>query len=267
MLFYVLQAVQGCSQPGDLAKNRNSGPGGPHGAADQALLQHQRTLRAPVQPSDAKVERALALAEAIVTSAGGDFKVSTGPLLIVADFPVKQREQVCCNRQKLSRPSSTSVPLAFEFATIVQDVLAQGTSDHRRRPREKRFFQDPMSILPTPLCDAVSGVLIVSPNVELRRELISRIKSERWRLMEAVSGAHALGQLESQDFQLLLLDPSLPDLNASEFHKLVRTQFPQLQILPLDRQTGLPLPSTSRDPLGEEMAGSIGKRRCGDRDA
>jgi DNA-binding NtrC family response regulator len=115
-----------------------------------------------------------------------------------------------------------------------------------------------MSILPTPSCDAVSGVLIVSPNVELRRELISRIKSERWRLMEAVSGAHALGQLESQDFQLLLLDPSLPDLNASEFHKLVRTQFPQLQILPLDRQTGLPVASTSRDPLGEEMADLLG---------
>lgn len=115
-----------------------------------------------------------------------------------------------------------------------------------------------MSILPTPFCDAVSGVLIVSPNGELRRELISRIKSERWRLTEAVSGAHALGQLESQDFQLLLLDPSLPDLNASEFHKLLRTQFPQLQILPLDRQTGLPVASTSRDPLGDELAGLLG---------
>ena len=112
-----------------------------------------------------------------------------------------------------------------------------------------------MSILPTPLCDPVSGVLIVSPNGELRRELISRIKSERWRLMEAVSGAHALGQLESQDFQLLLLDPSLPDLNATEFHKLVRTQFPHLQILPLDRQTGLPVASTPRAPLGDELAG------------
>ena len=74
-----------------------------------------------------------------------------------------------------------------------------------------------------PVCDAVSGVLIVSPNGELRRELMSRMKSERWRLMEAVSGAHALGQLESEDFQLLLLDPSLPDLNANEFQKLVRS--------------------------------------------
>jgi transcriptional regulator with GAF, ATPase, and Fis domain/CheY-like chemotaxis protein len=100
--------------------------------------------------------------------------------------------------------------------------------------------------------------LIVSPNSELRRALMSRVKSERWRLMEAVSGAHALGQLESEDFQLLLLDPSLPDLNSNEFQKLVRSQFPHLQILPLDRQTGLPLPSSARAPLGDELAELLG---------
>jgi DNA-binding NtrC family response regulator len=115
-----------------------------------------------------------------------------------------------------------------------------------------------MSIVPMPACDPVSGVLIVSPNGELRRELISRVKSERWRLMEAVSGAHALGQLEAEDFQLLLLDPSLPDLNSNEFQKLVRSQFPNLQILPLDRQTGLPVPSSSRAPLSDEIAGLLG---------
>jgi DNA-binding NtrC family response regulator len=115
-----------------------------------------------------------------------------------------------------------------------------------------------MSIVPMPVCDPVSGVLIVSPNGELRRELISRVKSDRWRLMEAVSGAHALGQLESEEFQLLLLDPSLPDLNSNDFQKLVRVQFPHLQILSLDRQTGLPLPSSTREKLGDELAGLLG---------
>jgi DNA-binding NtrC family response regulator len=115
-----------------------------------------------------------------------------------------------------------------------------------------------MSIVPMPVCDPVSGVLIVSPNGELRRELMSRVKSERWRLMEAVSGAHALGQLESEDFQLLLLDPALPDLNANDFQKMVRSQFPHLQILPLDRQTGLPLPSSTGERLGAELAGMFG---------
>jgi DNA-binding NtrC family response regulator len=115
-----------------------------------------------------------------------------------------------------------------------------------------------MSITPMPVCDPVSGVLIVSPNGPLRRELMSRVKSARWRLTEAISGAHALGQLEAEDFQLLLLDPLLPDLNANEFQKMVRSQFPHLQILPLDRQTGLPLPSSSHAPLGDELAALLG---------
>src|SRR5258708_38301984 len=115
-----------------------------------------------------------------------------------------------------------------------------------------------MSIVPMPVCDPVLGVLIVSPNGELRRELMARVKSERWRLTEAVSGAHAFGQLEAEDFRLLLLDPSLPDLNSNEFQKMVRAQFPDLQILPLDRQTGLPLPSSTREQLGNELAGLLG---------
>ena len=115
-----------------------------------------------------------------------------------------------------------------------------------------------MSIVPVPACDGVSGVLIVSSKRELRRDLMSRVKSDRWRLMEAVSGAHALGQLEAEHFQLLLLDPSLPDLNSNEFQTLVRRQFPHLQILPLDRQTGLPLPSSTRAPLGDELTGLLG---------
>lgn len=115
-----------------------------------------------------------------------------------------------------------------------------------------------MSLAPLPVSDLVSGVLIVSPNGPLRRELMSRVKSERWRLTEAISGAHALGQLEAEDFQLLLLDPSLPDLNANEFQKMVRSQFPHLQILPLDRQTGLPLPSSTHAALGDELTALLG---------
>jgi DNA-binding NtrC family response regulator len=115
-----------------------------------------------------------------------------------------------------------------------------------------------MSLAPLPMCDGVSGVLIVSPNGQLRRDLISRVKSERWRMMEAVSGSHALDQLEIEDCQLLLLDSSLPDLNSSEFQSMVRSQFPHMQILPLDCHTGLPLPSSTRAPLGDELATLLG---------
>ena len=90
MLFYVLQAVQGCSQPGDLAKIEIQGP------ADHLILRikHSPVNNGRTRPSPhGTVDRALALAEAIVTGAGGEFNASTAPLLIVADFPVR-REKV-----------------------------------------------------------------------------------------------------------------------------------------------------------------------------
>ena len=54
--------------------------------------------------------RALALAEAIVTGAGGEFRVSTGPLLIVADFPVKhESKSAAIDKSKAVRVHSRSV--------------------------------------------------------------------------------------------------------------------------------------------------------------
>src|SRR5882757_853291 len=98
------------------------------------------------------------------------------------------------------------------------------------------------------VCEASAGVLIVSPNVDVRNNLTARVKSDRWRLHEAISGAHALDQLETDDFELLLLDPVLPDLNANEFQSLVRSQFPHIQVLLLDQQTGLPHPQAFNIP-------------------
>ncbi len=116
-----------------------------------------------------------------------------------------------------------------------------------------------MSIAPLPVCHPAIGVLIVSPDGDLRRSLMSRVQAERWRLIEAVSGAHALDMLESEAFELLLLDQVLPDLDIEEFQSLVRAQFPKLQILALDRQTALPLPqSSARSALGGELADLLG---------
>ena len=59
----------------------------------------------PHSTTDDSVERALALADAIVTSAGGEFNVSTSPLLIVADFPVNNGTGALQPR-KTPRPNS-----------------------------------------------------------------------------------------------------------------------------------------------------------------
>ena len=104
------------------------------------------------------------------------------------------------------------------------------------------------------VCEMGAGVLIVSPNGDVRSNITSRVNSDRWRLREAISGAHALDQLESDDFELLLLDPVLPDLNAKEFQSLVRAQYPHIQVLLLDQQTGLPHPLTSNALLHHDAA-------------
>jgi DNA-binding NtrC family response regulator len=97
-------------------------------------------------------------------------------------------------------------------------------------------------------CEAVSGVLLVSPDEQLRRDVKTRVDAERWRMTEAVSGAHALDQLEANDFDLLLLDPVLPDLDQTEFQSMVRAQFPRVKILELDRESGLPLQVVPANP-------------------
>ncbi len=108
MLFYVLQAVQGYSRPGDLAKIEIQGP------ADRLVLRIKHSpARNPgaarTRPaSDDIVDRALALADAIVTGSGGEFKVGTSPLLIVADFPVKlKNKDVAIDQGKVADFSSS----------------------------------------------------------------------------------------------------------------------------------------------------------------
>lgn len=91
MLFYVLQAVQGCSRPGDLAKIEIQEPAGHLILRIKHSPAHDSGRTRPA--NDGTLDKALALADAIVSSAGGKFSVSTAPLLIVADFPVR-RESV-----------------------------------------------------------------------------------------------------------------------------------------------------------------------------
>lgn len=94
MLFYVLQAVQAYSNPDDLVHLEIQEKAGrvvlwieqswglERGNNEQA----ERAGSSPMPNS--VVERALALAETIVSSAGGEFRVATNPVLIVADFPI-----------------------------------------------------------------------------------------------------------------------------------------------------------------------------------
>jgi DNA-binding NtrC family response regulator len=85
---------------------------------------------------------------------------------------------------------------------------------------------------------ATIGVLLVSPNIRLRRELHEKLYQARWKLSEAASGAEALECLHESPSEILLLDPLLPDLESNEFCAMVGEQFPNVQILSVNSHTG-----------------------------
>ena len=97
-------------------------------------------------------------------------------------------------------------------------------------------------------------VLLVSPNPRLRLQLREKINMPRWSLFEAASGAEALEKLAERKTEVLLLDPMLPDILANEFTALVLQQFPNIEILGLNAQTGhLLLANTSPTPLATQL--------------
>jgi transcriptional regulator with GAF, ATPase, and Fis domain/CheY-like chemotaxis protein len=102
--------------------------------------------------------------------------------------------------------------------------------------------------------DGVVGLLIVSPNAELRSDLTSSLTSDRWFVLEAASGAEALEKMDGQ-VSLLLLDPGLPDLRPDDFKDLVQAQYPDLTIVPMNPHTRLPIVSApSPDSIIFEIA-------------
>ncbi len=100
-------------------------------------------------------------------------------------------------------------------------------------------------------------VFIVSPNARLREGLQEKLAPPRWNVLQATGGAEALRMLRTRGDEdgVLLLDPLLPDLDAGEFHAMVRERFPNTQILMLNSQTGqLLLGSSSPTPVSKKIA-------------
>lgn len=99
-----------------------------------------------------------------------------------------------------------------------------------------------------------TGVLIVSSNSRLRREMRLKLNQDRWNLTEAASGAEALECLQEGPSEILLLDPLLPDLEATEFSALVHEEFPNVQILSINSHTGqLVLGTSSPTTLSSQL--------------
>jgi len=99
MLFYVLQAAQVCSQPGDLVEIEIKGE-----------LPGYLSLRIELRPGEKQAEpgriaqieaadKGLALACAIANSAWANFTVRKSPFLIVVDFPSRSERKARATRK------------------------------------------------------------------------------------------------------------------------------------------------------------------------
>ena len=100
-------------------------------------------------------------------------------------------------------------------------------------------------------------VLLVSPNARLREGLHEKLSLPRWNVIHASGGAEVLKLLHkrSDSDGVLLLDPTLPDLEPGEFQSIVRERYPNTQILMLNAQTGqLLLGSSSPTPVSKKIA-------------
>jgi DNA-binding NtrC family response regulator len=104
----------------------------------------------------------------------------------------------------------------------------------------------------------VMGLLVVSSNDELRRELVDRLQSEQWTLLQVASGAEALEKIDAGLVAMVLMDPNLPDLKVDEFKAIVQTQYPYVSVIPVNPHTGQPImPTPSPDSIGFEIVKKI----------
>jgi len=103
-------------------------------------------------------------------------------------------------------------------------------------------------------------VFVVSSNANLREELQGKLGLPRWSVVKASSGAEALKLLRTRSAEdaVLLLDPMLPDLDANEFHGMVRERYPNIQIMMLNSHTGqLLVGSASPTPVFRKLADAV----------
>jgi transcriptional regulator with GAF, ATPase, and Fis domain len=110
----------------------------------------------------------------------------------------------------------------------------------------------------SPYCNSEAiSVLLISPNADLRRNLLSRLTTKRWDVHEVSSGASALEKIHAGIASLVLLDPALPDLKVEEFKSFLASDYPSVEIIPLNSHTGCPIAAAAPDSLSFELVREI----------
>ncbi len=83
---------------------------------------------------------------------------------------------------------------------------------------------------------ASTGTLVASANLELRTAAVRTLAFAGSRAGEAGGGAEALASLERGEWNQVLLDRHLPDLDAEEVAALIRVRHPGVEVTLLEEQ-------------------------------
>jgi DNA-binding response OmpR family regulator len=77
----------------------------------------------------------------------------------------------------------------------------------------------------------VSRVLVVEDDEAMRATLRQALEREGHRVLEQVSGDHVLALLESQAFDVVVLDRDLPGKNGLDLLPVLRRRFPSVAVI------------------------------------
>lgn len=115
--------------------------------------------------------------------------------------------------------------------------------------------QSPSS--PSVLVTGPIPVLLVSSNANLRQDIAAKLRSDRWDVQEVASGASALEKIFAGMVSLVLLDPALPDLKVEEFRQFLGSDYPAVEIIPINSHTGRPTMAAAPDSVCFELIREI----------
>jgi DNA-binding NtrC family response regulator len=111
---------------------------------------------------------------------------------------------------------------------------------------------------------APGGVLIASPSRAVREQTRDRLNGRWGPVEQALGGAEALMKLEKGNWQMVLLDRRLPDLDSRELTATIERRFPEIQVVLLDSNSASPDDEekpgqTDREADREQVSGSAGE--------
>jgi DNA-binding NtrC family response regulator len=82
------------------------------------------------------------------------------------------------------------------------------------------------------------STIVASPNGHFRKRVLQQLAARNCVAEEAGGGAEALAMIEEGGCRTLLIDQSLPDLDAGEVMAMIHTRHPEVEILVLDSRQG-----------------------------